>query len=138
MGRRANGTPTSTSNGASIFRGASASSTICSGSITGARHGITGNEPITINNGHHHGPKRRRHQHGHRRHDTVVNNSGTIIGISVEGAVRRRGRRRRLTAPTITDPFKRVASAPAALGGLTVGNGTINNYADGMIEARSA
>jgi hypothetical protein len=83
-----NGTPTSTGNDGIDFQGNTGGivNNFAGGSITGARHGITGNEPITVNND---GTITGQAGAGINMDTagtttTIVNNSGTIIGISIE------------------------------------------------------
>jgi hypothetical protein len=134
-----NGTPTSTGNDGIDFQGNTGGilNNFAGGSITGARHGITGNEPITVNN---EGTITGQAGAGINMDTagtttTVVNNSGTIIGISVEGvqsgdAVDVDG----LIALNNHGLIQALGTRTGGLSeGVTVGGGTINNYADGTI-----
>ena len=134
-----NGTPTSTGNDGIDFQSNTGGivNNFGGGSITGARHGITGNEPITINN---EGTITGQAGAGVNMDTagtttTVVNNSGTIIGISIEGvqsgdAVDVDG----LIALNNHGLIQALGTRTGGLSeGVTVGGGTINNYTDGSI-----
>jgi len=134
-----NGTPTSTGNDGIDFQGNTGGivNNFAGGSITGARHGITGNEPITVNN---EGTITGQSGAGINMDTagtttTIVNNSGTIIGISVEGV--QSGDAVDVDGLIALNNHGLIQALGVRTGGLsegvTVGGGTINNYADGTI-----
>ena len=134
-----NGTPTSTGNDAIDFQSNAGGivNNFEGGSITGARHGITGNEPITVNN---EGTITGQSGAGINMDTagtttTMVNNSGTIIGISVEGV--QSGDAVDVDGLIALNNHGSIQALGIRTGGLsegvTVGGGTINNYTDGTI-----
>jgi RTX calcium-binding nonapeptide repeat (4 copies) len=134
-----NGTPTSTGNDGIDFQGniGGIVNNFKGGTITGARHGITGNESITVNNDGtitgHSGAGINMDTAGTTT--TIVNNSGTIIGISVEGV--QSGDAVDVDGLVALNNHGSIQALGIRTGGLsegvTVGGGTINNYADGTI-----
>jgi hypothetical protein len=134
-----NGTPTSTGNDGIDFQSNTGGivNNFAGGSITGARHGITGNEPITVNND---GTITGQAGAGINMDTagtttTIVHNSGTITGFSIEGV--QSGDAVDVDGLIALDNHGLIQALGTRTGGLsegvTVGGGTINNYADGTI-----
>ncbi len=134
-----NGTPTSDGNDGIDFQDHTGGvvNNFAGGSITGARHGITGDEPITITNG---GTITGQAGAGINMDTasattTTVTNTGTIIGISIEGV--QSGDSVDVDGLVHLDNYGLIEAQGTRVGGLsegvTVGGGTINNHAGGTI-----
>src|SRR5712671_1124372 len=136
-----NGTPTSTGNDAIDFQSNAGGvvNNFAGGTIDGARHAITGDQPITVNNAGliigHSGSGINLDTAGTTT--TTVNNSGTIIGTTVDG-VQGSGDAIDVDGLVLVNNhglIKAVGTTTtgSTSEGVTVGGGTINNYADGTI-----
>jgi uncharacterized protein with beta-barrel porin domain len=131
-----NGTPTSTGNDGIDFQGNSGTvNNFMGGSITGARHGITGTQPITVYNA---GTITGLDGSGINLDSgptttTSIENHGTIVGnlhtsdgdgIDVDGLV-------------VINNYGKIQAVGVGTANLseaiTVGGGTINNFAGGLI-----
>jgi Ca2+-binding RTX toxin-like protein len=134
-----NGTPTSTGNDGIDFQSNTGGTVnnFTGGSITGARHGITGDQTITVNNA---GTITGQVGAGINMDTagtttTTVNNSGTIVGTSVEGV--QSGDAVDVDGLILLNNHGSIQALGTRSDGLsegvTVGGGTVNNYADGTI-----
>ena len=134
-----NGTPTSDGNDGIDFQGNTGGvvNNFAGGTIDGARHGITGDAPITVTNA---GTIIGRVGAGINMDTastttTTVTNTGTITGITVEGV--QSGDSVDVDGLIHLDNYGLIEALGTRVGGLsegvTVGGGTINNFAGGTI-----
>jgi Ca2+-binding RTX toxin-like protein len=134
-----NGTPTSDGNDAIDFQGNTGGvvNNFAGGIIDGARHGITGDEPITVTN---EGTIIGRAGAGINMDTastttTTVVNHGTITGITIEGV--QSGDSVDVDGLIHLDNYGLIEALGTRVGGtsegVTVGGGTINNFAGGTI-----
>jgi len=134
-----NGTPLSDGNDGIDFQANTGGvvNNFAGGSITGARHGITGDAPITITNG---GTITGQAGAGINMDTastttTTVTNTGTIIGVTIEGI--QSGDSVDVDGLVHLDNYGLIEAVGTRVGGLsegvTVGGGTINNFAGGTI-----
>jgi RTX calcium-binding nonapeptide repeat (4 copies) len=134
-----NGTPASDGNDGIDFQAntGGAVNNFAGGVIDGARHGITGDAPIAVTNG---GTIIGRVGAGINMDTastttTTVTNTGTITGITVEGV--QSGDSVDVDGLVHLDNYGLIEALGTRVGGLsegvTVGGGTINNFAGGTI-----
>lgn len=134
-----NGTPTSTGNDGIDFQGNTGGvvNNFAGGVIDGARHGITGDEPITVTNA---GTIIGRAGAGINMDTastttTTVINTGTITGITIEGV--QSGDAVDVDGLIQLDNYGLIQALGTRVGGLsegvTVGGGIITNHAGGTI-----
>jgi hypothetical protein len=134
-----NGTPTSDGNDGIDFQGNTGGvvNNFAGGLIDGARHGITGDEPVTITND---GTIIGRVGAGINMDTastttTTVTNTGTITGITVEGV--QSGDSVDVDGLIHLDNYGLIEALGTRVGGtsegVTVGGGTINNFAGATI-----
>jgi hypothetical protein len=138
--RSLNGTPESEGNDAIDFQDIHTGGVVNNfegGTIDGARHGITGDNPIVITNG---GTIIGRAGAGINMDTasnttTTVTNTGTITGITIEGV--QSGDSVDIDGLVHLDNYGLIEALGTRVGGLsegvTVGGGTINNFAGGTI-----
>jgi autotransporter-associated beta strand protein len=139
--RSLNGTPTSTGNDGIDFQNSTGGvvNNFAGGLIDGARHGITGNNPITVDNAGTiigHVGSGINMDIGSTTITTVLNeHTGVITGISVDGV--QSGDAVDVDGQIQLDNHGLIQALGTSSGhtseGVTVGGGTINNYADGTI-----
>ena len=134
-----NGTPASDGNDGIDFQANTGGvvNNFAGGSITGARHGITGDAPITVTNA---GTITGQAGAGINMDTastttTTVTNTGTIIGVTIEGI--QSGDLVDVDGLVHLDNYGLIEAVGTRVGGLsegvTVGGGTINNFAGGTI-----
>jgi Ca2+-binding RTX toxin-like protein len=136
-----NATPASTGNDAVDLQNSNGGTVnnFSDGTIDGARHGITGNNPVTINND---GMIIGRvgaginMDTGSATTTTITNSAnGTIIGTSVEGV--QSGDAVDVDGLATVNNYGSIQALGIRTGGLsegvTIGGGTVNNYAGGTI-----
>ena len=136
-----NGTPTSTGNDGIDFQNNTGGvvNNFAGGLIDGARHGITGNNPIALDNAGtiigHVGSGINMDTAGNTITTVLNEHTGVITGISVDGV--QSGDAADVDGQIQLDNHGLIQALGTSSGhiseGVTVGGGTINNWADGTI-----